>query len=180
MSVLSYKKTEKSYFVVCFVSFYDETGVKRYNPTAYRKFATCGKEKTSKFVKTNHTPMEGYPTRPFAEPVKRYCRMLDLRDDPQLIALYRHWHSAEHHWPEIREGIRSVGILEMEIYLIDNHLFMIVDAPLDFDWSEAMEQLAVMPRQREWEEFVASFQRCDRHADADDKWRMMERIFRLW
>ena len=35
-----------------------------------------------------------------------------------LIATYRRLHSREGIWPEILQGIREVGILEMEIYLL--------------------------------------------------------------
>lgn len=90
-------------------------------------------------------------------PVKRYCQTLDLKNNPELIAEYREIHSREKAWPEIREGIRSVGILEMEIYIIGSRLFMIVETPLDFDWDTAMKRLAQLPRQAEWEDHVARF-----------------------
>ena len=64
---------------------------------------------------------------------------MDLKDDPVLIAKYVEAHSKYKSWPEIREGIRSIGILEMEIYIKKNRLFMIVETPLDFDWDSAME-----------------------------------------
>ncbi|MBO4850048.1 MAG: L-rhamnose mutarotase [Prevotella sp.] len=105
---------------------------------------------------------------------------MDLRDEPALIARYRKAHSQEEAWPEIREGIRQVGILEMEVYIQGNRLVMIVETPLDFNWDEAMSRLATLPRQAEWEEFVAQFQQCDKNATSDQKWRMMERIFYLY
>ena len=46
---------------------------------------------------------------------KRYCQTLELKNDPELIKKYVEAHDREHHWREIREGIRSVGIKEMEI-----------------------------------------------------------------
>ena len=42
---------------------------------------------------------------------------MNLKNNPDLIAMYRRCHSQAEAWPEIREGIRSVGILEMEIYI---------------------------------------------------------------
>ena len=75
------------------------------------------------------------------KPVKRYCQTLSLRDNPELIAAYKKAHSKEEAWPEIRAGIREVGILEMEIYIIGSKLFMIVETPLDFDWNTAMEKI---------------------------------------
>lgn len=113
-------------------------------------------------------------------PVKRYCQTLDLKNDPALIECYRYFHSREGSWPEIRKGIREVGILEMDIYIDGNRLFMIVETPLDFDWDTAMQRLATLPRQAEWEAFVAQFQQCDPTATSDQKWRMMERMFTLY
>ncbi|MCQ4965521.1 L-rhamnose mutarotase, partial [Bifidobacterium pseudocatenulatum] len=83
------------------------------------------------------------------------CRTLELRDDPQLITEYRRRHSQEAIWPEIPAGIREAGILEMEIYLLDTRLFMIVEVPVGFDWDAAMERLASLPRQQEWEDYMA-------------------------
>lgn len=123
---------------------------------------------------------KGYPVRQYAGPVQRFCQTLDLRDDPELIRRYRECHDPVHSWPEIREGIRSVGILEMEIYILGSRLFMIVEAPLDFDWDSAMARLATLPRQAEWEHFVATFQRCAEGATSDQKWQMMERMFYLY
>ena len=124
--------------------------------------------------------MEGYIQTISEGRIKRYVQFLEIEDAPELIAEYRKWHSEEHNWPEIREGIRQVGILEMEIYILGNRLVMIVDAPADFDWQEAMNRLATQPRQAEWEAFVARFQGCRADARSDEKWQPMERMFRLW
>lgn len=122
----------------------------------------------------------GYRVKQYDGPVKRYCQTLSLKDNPELISAYRKAHSKEEAWPEIREGIRSVGILEMEIYILGNKLFMIVETPLDFDWDEAMKKLATLPRQAEWEEYVANFQQCAKGVTSDEKWQMMERMFYLY
>ena len=111
---------------------------------------------------------------------KRYVQTLDLRDDPDMIKEYLKWHSKEFHWKEIRDGIKAVGILEMEIYILGTRLVMIVDAPDDFDWQTAMDKLATMPRQAEWEAFVAKLQGCRADARSDEKWQMMEKMFYLY
>ena len=124
--------------------------------------------------------MEGYIQTLSEGKTKRYVQFLEINNDPELIAQYRYWHSEAHHWQEIRDGIRAVGILEMEIYMLDNHLVMIVDAPADFDWQTSMDRLATLPRQAEWEAFVARFQGCSAEARSDEKWQPAERIFRLY
>ena len=124
--------------------------------------------------------MEGYIQTLSEGKIKRYVQMLDINEDPELIAQYKKWHSEEYSWPEIRQGIREVGILEIELYIRGNHLVMIVDAPADFDWQAAMDRLATLPRQAEWEAFVAKFQGCSAEARSDEKWQPMERMFRLY
>ena len=125
-------------------------------------------------------PKDGYPVQQYQGPVIRYCQTLDLRDNPELIAEYRRRHSQEHIWKEIPEGIREVGILEMEIYLLGTRLFMIVETPLDFDWDTAMARLGTLPRQAEWEDYMAEFQLVKAGMSSAEKWQLMERIFHLY
>ena len=125
-------------------------------------------------------PKDGYSVQQYHGPVKRYCQTLDLRDNPELIAEYRRRHSQEHIWKEIPEGIREVGILEMEIYLLGTRLFMIVETPLDFDWDTAMARLGTLPRQAEWEDYMAEFQLVKAGMSSAEKWQLMERIFHLY
>ena len=123
---------------------------------------------------------KGYPTKPHSVAVKRYCRTMDLKTDDTLIHEYIRRHSEGEVWSEILAGIREVGILEMEIYLLGNRLFMIVETPIDFDWDTSMARLATLPRQQEWENYMALFQDCNEGDTATDKWQMMERIFHLY
>lgn len=123
---------------------------------------------------------EGYKVQQYSGPVKRFCQTLDLKDNPALIAEYRRRHSEGEAWSEIIDGIREVGILEMEIYLVGTRLFMIVETPLDFDWDSAMARLSTLPRQQEWEDYMSEFQVAALGASSDEKWRMMERIFHLY
>ena len=123
---------------------------------------------------------KGYNTKQHAVPVKRYCRTMQLKPDDALIREYIHRHSQGEAWPESLNGIREVGILEMEIYLLGNRLFMIVETPVDFDWDASMARLATLPRQQEWEDYMSIFQDCNAGDTAEDKWQMMDRIFHLY
>lgn len=123
---------------------------------------------------------QGYKVREYNVPVKRYCQMLSLKDDPALIAEYRKRHSEGEVWPETLAAIREVGILEMEIYILGTDLFMIVETPLDFDWDTAMAKMATLPRQAEWEEYMSIFQQADPGASSAEKWRLMDRMFHLY
>ena len=124
--------------------------------------------------------INGYISKQYGQPTKRYVQTMDLKDDSTLIQKYREAHDKEHVWDDIKEGIQAVGILEMEIYILKNRLVMIVDAPVDFRWDEAMARLATLPRQAEWESHVAQFQNCTADATSDEKWQMMERMFYLY
>lgn len=126
------------------------------------------------------TKQTGYRIREHVGPTKRYCQTLELRDDPALIAEYRRIHSEACMWHEIMEGIRSVGILEMDIYIFGTKLFMIVETALDFEWDTAMARLATLPRQAEWEELTGRYQKVSEGATSDEKWQLMERIFHLY
>ena len=124
--------------------------------------------------------MEGIVVKNHEQPVKRYVQILDLRNDPELIEAYKLQHSEAHMWPEIMEGIRSVGILEMELYILADRLVMIVETPLDFDWDKAMDRLATLPRQQEWETLNAQYQLCNPEDTSNEKWKLMERMFHLY
>ncbi|QZE14586.1 L-rhamnose mutarotase [Halosquirtibacter laminarini] len=110
---------------------------------------------------------------------KRYCKAMSLRNDPELIKEYKRVHAPGAAWPEVTQGMLDVGILAMEIYLLDAQLFMIMDTVPDFDHDKAMIELATKPRQSEWEAYVAEFQNSSEEATADEKWRLMERIYKL-
>lgn len=127
-----------------------------------------------------NNPTSGYCVKQYNVPVKRYCQTLDLRDNPELINEYRNRHSKDNIWREILDGIKSVGILEMEIYILGTRLVMIVETPLDFDWDSAMSKLATLPRQDEWETYMAVFQQAEPGKASSEKWRQMERMFYLY
>ncbi len=124
--------------------------------------------------------MGGYIQKQHTGSIKRFVQTLTLNSDEEARREYIKWHSPEHNWKEIRNGIREVGIIEMEIYILGNTLVMIVDTPEDFDWGKAMARLATLPRQAEWEAFVSQFQGCNANATSDEKWQMMQRIFFLY
>ena len=111
--------------------------------------------------------------------IQRYCLTLDLREDPELIVEYRHWHEKQNIWPEIPAGIKAAGILGMEIYLLGNRLFMIIEAGPGFDFARDMKLLAILPRQQEWEAFVSKFQKSVPGERSAEKWKLMERIYSL-
>lgn len=109
--------------------------------------------------------------------MKRYCQTLELCDNQSLVEAYIQEHSRV--WPEVQAGIREVGILDMQIYALGNRLFMIMDTVDEFDWEKDNARLATLPRQAEWEAYMARFQGADPSLPSTEKWRLMDKIFEL-
>lgn len=102
-----------------------------------------------------------------------------LKDVPGLIREYRRVHGLGAAWSEVTKGAKEVGIIDLEIYITGNRLFMIMDTVPDFDHEKAMFELSGKPRQQEWETFVSRFQDTSPDASSKEKWQLMERIFEM-
>lgn len=108
---------------------------------------------------------------------RRFCLTLDLKDDPKLIAEYKRHH--ENVWPEIIKSIKDSGIDDMEIYLLDTRMFMIMEVNENFSFEAKAEVDRSNPKVEEWEELMWTFQKALPQAKAGEKWLLMERIFKL-
>lgn len=82
-----------------------------------------------KNVESRMSQLTPYPVVKHDFPTKLYVRTLTLRPDAKLIDEYRLRHAAGNVWPEIVAGIKSVGILEMDIFISGNLLVMTVEVP---------------------------------------------------
>ncbi len=110
--------------------------------------------------------------------MKRYCLTLELRDDPELIAEYVR-HHYPHGRPEINESIRAAGIVDMQIYLLETRLFMIMDTEDDFTFERKAELDRANAAVQEWEGLMAKFQNVEAGSEFGARWRMMELIYSL-
>lgn len=110
---------------------------------------------------------------------KRICMALNLKDDPDLIVAYEKIHCKGQIWPEIPIGIRDSGVLDMQIYRIGNHLFMIVEIPEDANINEVFDQMGKFPRQQEWAQYMNTFQQRLRAANPGEHWAVMSPVFLL-
>lgn len=109
--------------------------------------------------------------------MKRYCLALDLKDDPQLIAEYEDYHREV--WPEIKESILGSGIIAMEIYRLENRLFMIMDTAADFSFEQKAIADKANKKVQEWETLMWKFQQPLPNSKPGEKWVLMDRIFEL-
>jgi L-rhamnose mutarotase len=108
---------------------------------------------------------------------RRYCLTLDLKDDPQLIAEYKHYH--EKIWPEITLSIKDAGVEDMEIYLLGTRMFMVMEVNEQFSFEAKAQADRKNPKVREWEELMWKFQELLPEAKPGEKWLLMARIFQL-
>lgn len=111
--------------------------------------------------------------------MQRLCFALDLVDDPAMIAEYERWHRPENAWPEITAAIKAAGVVELEIYRVENRLFMIMDVTDDFSAAKKSASDSQNPRVVAWETLMWQFQRALPSAKPGEKWIEMKRIYTL-
>ncbi len=107
----------------------------------------------------------------------RFCMVLDLQDDSELIEEYLTYH--RNVWPEILASIRESGIRNMEIYQVEDRLVMMVEAEAGFSFANKAlldEQNPVVQR---WEALMSRFQKPLRNTPSQEKWRLANRVFSL-
>jgi L-rhamnose mutarotase len=111
--------------------------------------------------------------------MKRLCFALDLIDDSALIAEYERWHQPENAWPEVTAAIKAAGIHSLEIFRVENRLFMIMDVANDFSLEAKAANDANNPRVVAWEALMWRFQKALPSAPPGQKWVEMKRIYAL-
>ena len=109
--------------------------------------------------------------------MKRYCLALDLKDDPMLIAEYEQWH--RNVWPENEKNILDAGIINLEIYRVNNRLFMILEADDSFTFERKGQMDAANSKVQEWETLMWKFQQALPGARPGEKWVLTKKIYHL-
>jgi L-rhamnose mutarotase len=105
--------------------------------------------------------------------------VLDLKDDPDLIAKYDEWHRPDKIWPAIVKSIATAGIIDLQIFRAGNRLVMMMQTEDSFDpVANAVTELADSSVQA-WETLMWTFQQSLPFAKPGEKWVVMKRIFGL-
>jgi L-rhamnose mutarotase len=107
----------------------------------------------------------------------RYCLALDLKKDAVLIAEYEQWHREV--WPEIKKSIWDGGITDMEIYRLEDRMFMIMETGEGFSFEKKRAMDAANPVVQKWEELMWKYQSAVPGGEPGEKWRLMTKIFSL-
>jgi L-rhamnose mutarotase len=110
--------------------------------------------------------------------MKQYGQTINLRDDPEILRRYVEYHREA--WPEVIDGLKSIGIRRMLIWMLGRQLFMMMETEDDFDLARDFARYEQStPRIREWQELMASFQEPLPGAKPGEWWAQMELVFRL-
>ena len=110
---------------------------------------------------------------------KKICYACDLVDNPELIELYKRYHAKDCTWPEITKSIKDSGIIDMEIYLFANRLFMIMEVDESYTPERKQMMDAANPKVQEWEELMSKFQQQLPNSKPGEKWKLMDKVFSL-
>ncbi|MBT8297878.1 MAG: L-rhamnose mutarotase [Maribacter sp.] len=110
---------------------------------------------------------------------KRLCFSCDLKDDSRLITEYKKYHTPGNTWPEITKSIKDAGILDMQIYLTGNRMFMIMEVDDTFDPKKKAEMDANNPKVQEWERLMWKYQQALPWAKEGEKWIELKQVFQL-
>lgn len=109
----------------------------------------------------------------------RRVLILDLKDDPALIAAYEAHHRPGAVPEAIVRSIRASGIAEMEIHRCGNRLVMVMETSAGFDPEAKAAADAADPAVTAWEELMDCYQQRLPWAPPGTKWMEAEPIFAL-
>jgi L-rhamnose mutarotase len=108
----------------------------------------------------------------------RYALALDLVNDSQLIAEYEKAHKKI--WPEVRDHLRTQGVLDMEIYRLGTRLFMVMEVDPQTYSAEKMDAASFNnPVIERWENLMWTYQMTTPWTPQGEKWTRMTKIFDL-
>jgi len=115
-------------------------------------------------------------------PLQRRCFALDLKDDPEVIEKYKHWHRPGGPPAEVTRSLRDAGIASLDIYLIGNRLFMIMDSAPAAAASARSKDDNENPHVRAWEALMGELQQdlpFPKRGAGAGKWQLLEHIYSL-
>ncbi|MFY0599474.1 MAG: L-rhamnose mutarotase [Cyclobacteriaceae bacterium] len=111
--------------------------------------------------------------------MRRFCMACDLKDDPALIEEYKAHHEEGKAWPAITKSIKDAGVMDMQIFLTGNRLFMIMEVDDTFSFEEKSKMDAENSEVQKWEDLMWDYQQELPWAPKGEKWILMDQIFKL-
>ena len=109
----------------------------------------------------------------------RHILLLDLKNDPEAITAYKHWHRPGGPPAAVTRSIRDAGILDLDIWLAGDRLVMVMETGPDFDPQQKAARDAGDPDVQAWETLMDRYQQRLPFAQAGIKWVAAEKIYAL-
>lgn len=110
--------------------------------------------------------------------MKQLAKTILLKDDPELIAQYHHYHN--HIWPEVVASFKQVGVENIQIWIVGRRLFMLMTTTDAFNPDTDFDKyIHLHPKNKEWEELMATFQEKAPEAKPHEHWAAMDLIFQM-
>ena len=107
--------------------------------------------------------------------MRRYCLLLDLVDDPELIREYEAYHQKI--WPDVVQCMTEAGVESMKIYRFGTRMAMVMEVNDEFSF----ERQAVINENndtvQEWEELMWKYQKAIPGSKPGQKWVLADEIF---
>ena len=114
--------------------------------------------------------------------VQRRCFALDLKNNSAAIENYKHWHRPGGPPAEVTHSLRDAGIVALDIYLIGNRLFMIMDSdPAALSSAKSTDD-SDNPHVQAWEALMSELQQdlpFPKKESSAGKWQLLEHIYSL-
>ncbi len=107
---------------------------------------------------------------------RRFVRIMDLHDDPAVIAAYDLAHSVGETPAEVIAAQLRYGIAEMEIFRTGNRLVMLMEVTADFDPDGLDAERGLQGAIDRWHLRMATLQ-CPPFANGE-AWPEAQRVFR--
>mmetsp|Transcript_11913 Transcript_11913/g.13726 ORF Transcript_11913/g.13726 Transcript_11913/m.13726 type:complete len:200 (-) Transcript_11913:216-815(-) len=108
--------------------------------------------------------------------MKSWAQTLCLKNDEAGILEYKQLH--RNCWPEVLKALKTVGILQLKIYLKGRRLFMYMETVDDFrpevDFPKHMQ---ITPAAVEWGRVTSALQETAPEAGSGEWWTFMEEVY---
>jgi len=114
--------------------------------------------------------------------LQRRCFALDLKDDAAAIDSYKRWHRPGGPPAQVTRSLRDAGIAALDIYLIGNRLFMIMDSDPAAASSAKSTDDSDNPHVQAWEMLMRELQQdlpFPPKESSAGKWQLLEHIYSL-
>lgn len=109
----------------------------------------------------------------------RICLALDLKDNPALIKEYDEFHEPGNVWPEVIDSLYATGIIDMQIYRVENRLVMILEVKDSFTLEQKTAMDKVNSKVQEWERLMTGKYQQALPKQTQLKWVKMKCVFDL-